>query len=119
MCNAQFAMRNSPCAIRDAHNAIRNAPCARRHAQGAMCTVRSRGRLVTAGWRGGWRSMLITNIGELVTNASGRPGELGLIGDAAVAVADGAIQWAGPQDDLPGRYRHAETLDAAGGAVLP
>ena len=63
--------------------------------------------------------MLITNIGELVTNASGRPGELGLIGDAAVAVADGAIQWAGPQDDLPERYRHAETLDAAGGAVLP
>ena len=63
--------------------------------------------------------MLITNIGELVTNASGLPGDLGLVRGAAVAITDDAIVWAGSAAEVPRAYRAAETLDAGGRAVLP
>ena len=40
--------------------------------------------------------MLLTNIGELVTNASGVPGDLGVVRGAAIVVEGGEIAWAGP-----------------------
>ncbi len=63
--------------------------------------------------------MLITNISELVTNASGERGDLGVITDAAVVVEGGTITWVGPQADLPVALRTGEVVDAGGGAVLP
>jgi len=68
---------------------------------------------------GDGRLLLLTNCGELVTNASGAPGDLSVIQDAAVAIEDGKIVWAGPEADLPAAYHHAEAIDAGGGAVLP
>ena len=62
-------------------------------------------------------SLLVTDIGELVTNdpALGE-GPLGLLRDAAV-VADGAtVAWVGPAASAPAADA---VLDAAGGAVLP
>jgi imidazolonepropionase len=63
--------------------------------------------------------VLITNIGQLVTNSSGVPGELGLVDDAAVAIEGGAIAWVGPGGGVPDAFRELERLDVAGRAVLP
>lgn len=63
--------------------------------------------------------MLIANIGHLVTNTSGIPGDLGLVADAAVAIEGGTIAWVGPAGEVPDRFREGETLDAGGRAVLP
>jgi len=68
--------------------------------------------------------LVVTNIGELVTCAASAPAAdpLGLIREAAVAVADGRIAWVGPEKDLavqvefgPGTRR----VDAGGRVVLP
>jgi imidazolonepropionase len=75
-------------------------------------------------------SVVITNIGELVTNAPdagsggsrpGRHGEAGpgpfaVIRDAALVLADGRVAWAGPAQQAPPAD---EAVDAAGQAVLP
>jgi imidazolonepropionase len=60
---------------------------------------------------------LVTGIGELVTNdpALG-PGPLGVIPDAAVLVADGAVAWAGPRSAAPPADRR---VDLGGRAVVP
>jgi imidazolonepropionase len=62
---------------------------------------------------------LITTIGSLVTNASGVPGDVGVVSDAAIAVEDGLIVWAGPAAAVPREHRGAEVLDVGGRAVLP
>jgi imidazolonepropionase len=62
---------------------------------------------------------LITNIGSLVTNASGVPGDVGVVRDAVIAVEDGLIVWAGPGAAVPREHRGAEVLDVEGRAVLP
>ena len=72
-------------------------------------------------------STLITNIGELTTNAAGsRPPRstggdggdpCGTLHDAAVLVEDGRIAWAGPAAEAPAGA--AEVVDAAGRAVIP
>ncbi|MGO2747731.1 imidazolonepropionase [Microbacterium sp.] len=55
---------------------------------------------------------LITNIGELTTNA-----DHGMLRDAAVLVEDGRIAWVGAAADAP---THAEeVVDAGGRAVIP
>ncbi|MER5636975.1 imidazolonepropionase [Kitasatospora sp. NPDC002227] len=62
-------------------------------------------------------SLLITNIGSLVTNdpALGS-GPLGLLTDAAVVVEGSSVSWAGPASAAPA----ADTsYDAAGRALLP
>ncbi|GHJ45696.1 imidazolonepropionase [Catellatospora sp. TT07R-123] len=61
-------------------------------------------------------SVLITNIGELVTNdpALGE-GPLGILRDAAIVVGD-RVEWVGPAGAAPAAD---ERLDALGGAVLP
>jgi imidazolonepropionase len=64
-------------------------------------------------------NLLLTNIGQLVTNASGVPGDLGVLQDAAVAVVDGRVGWVGLESTLPGEHRDAETLSCEGRAVVP
>lgn len=49
----------------------------------------------------------------------GALGDLGLIENGAVAVADGRVVAAGPSAALRARFRATETLDAAGRCVLP
>jgi imidazolonepropionase len=62
-------------------------------------------------------SVLVTGIGELVTNdPSLGPGPLGTVTDAALVVADGAIAWVGPAAAAPGADRQ---VDLAGRAVVP
>ncbi|MCZ7420630.1 MULTISPECIES: imidazolonepropionase [unclassified Micromonospora] len=63
-------------------------------------------------------SLLVDNIGELVTNVAGRGegGPLGIRRRAAVLVEDGEVAWVGPAADAPPADRR---IDAAGAAVLP
>ncbi len=60
-------------------------------------------------------SVLITNIGELVTNA-GPDGAFASISDAAVVLDGGLIAWTGAAAGAPAAD---ERVDAAGRAVLP
>lgn len=64
-------------------------------------------------------SILITNIGELVTNAADRlagPGSYTALADAAIVLDAGAVAWTGPAARAPAAD---ELVDAAGRAVLP
>ncbi|MFG2110942.1 imidazolonepropionase [Micromonospora chersina] len=62
-------------------------------------------------------SLLVDNIGELVTNdIGGEGGPLGIRRHAAVLVEDGQVAWVGPARDAPAADRR---IDAEGGAVLP
>ena len=64
-------------------------------------------------------SLLIANIGELVTNdpaAAGSGGPLGVLTDAAVVVSEGVVEWVGPSAQAPAAD---EVFDAQGRAVLP
>ena len=63
--------------------------------------------------------LLLTGIGELVTNDPHRAGQLGLIEGAAVAVRHGTVVWAGLEPDLPARYRGLPGFDCEGRAVMP
>ncbi|WP_343447860.1 imidazolonepropionase [Micromonospora schwarzwaldensis] len=61
-------------------------------------------------------TLLIDNIGELVTN-DGRGGDpLGVRRDAAVLIEDGQVAWVGPARYAPAAARR---IDADGAAVLP
>jgi len=62
-------------------------------------------------------STLVTGIAELVTNdpAAG-PGPLGVVPDAAVVVADGAIAWVGPASGAP---EADHRIDVGSRAVIP
>jgi imidazolonepropionase len=67
-------------------------------------------------------SLLITNIGELVTNAPreavsvASPGPFETMTDAALVLEGGLVAWAGPASRAPAAD---EVVDAAGRAVLP
>ena len=62
-------------------------------------------------------SLLITNIGELVTcDPATGDGPLGLLRDAALVIDDGRVAWVGPAGAAPAAD---EAYDAAGRAVLP
>lgn len=64
-------------------------------------------------------SLLITNIGELVTNdpsAAQSSDLLGVRTDAAVVLADGEVEWVGPATEAPAAD---EVFDAQGRAVIP
>ncbi|MET8199063.1 imidazolonepropionase [Micromonospora taraxaci] len=60
-------------------------------------------------------SLLVDNIGELVTNGAGE-GPLGIRRNAAVLVEEGRVVWVGPSPYAPAADRR---LDAGGAAVLP
>jgi imidazolonepropionase len=67
-------------------------------------------------------SLLITNIGELVTNAPldavsvASPGPYEAVADAALVLDEGLVAWTGPASQAPAAD---EVVDAAGRAVLP
>jgi imidazolonepropionase len=62
-------------------------------------------------------SLLVTNIGELVTNdPSLGDGPLGVLRDAALVAADGRVAWVGPAARAPAADI---SLDADGRAALP
>jgi imidazolonepropionase len=63
--------------------------------------------------------LLVTGIGELVTNRPGSSDLVGVIRDAAVAIETSAVAWVGPEAELPDRFRNRETLDAGGRAAIP
>ena len=65
------------------------------------------------------RTLLVDNIGSLVTNdpALGA-GPLGIVTDAAVVVQGEQIVWVGPRSALDGAGAD-ERVDAAGRAVIP
>ena len=64
-------------------------------------------------------STLLTNIGELVTNAphpDGGGGQFAAMAGAALVIDDGRVAWTGPASRAPATD---EQLDAGGRAVLP
>ncbi|MFG2056735.1 imidazolonepropionase [Micromonospora sp. NPDC048930] len=63
-------------------------------------------------------SLLVGNIGELVTNSpwEGERDPLGIRRDVALLVEDGQVAWIGPTRDAPAADRR---IDAGGAAVLP
>ncbi|MCL7459073.1 imidazolonepropionase [Micromonospora echinofusca] len=62
-------------------------------------------------------SLLVDDIGELVTNEpGGEGGPLGIRRGVALLVEDGRVAWIGPSRDAPAADRR---LDARGAAVLP
>lgn len=63
--------------------------------------------------------LLVTGIGELVTNAPEAPEPLGLVADAAIVIRDGRVAWIGRERGLPDEHRDLETMDVEGRAVLP
>ena len=64
-------------------------------------------------------SVLVDNIGELVTNdPSIGDGPLGIVRDAALLVRDGVVEYAGPRTGLPSAETNGR-IDAAGAAVIP
>jgi len=63
--------------------------------------------------------LLITNIGQLVTNDPSRGGILGIVEHASVAVVDGSIAWLGSTAEVPSDYLDVPQHDAAGAAVVP
>lgn len=64
-------------------------------------------------------SLLVTNIGQLVTNDPDRGELLGIVESAAVAVVEGTMAWVGAESDLPADYLELPIHDAAGSAVVP
>jgi imidazolonepropionase len=61
-------------------------------------------------------SLVLTNIGELVTNDPEADDLLGLRRDAAIVLEDGLVAWVGPAADAPAAD---ERVDAEGRAVVP
>ncbi len=64
-------------------------------------------------------TVTVTGIGELITNDAIRSDLLGRVEDAAVAIEDGTVKWAGPAAELPARHRDRPILDCEGRAVVP
>ena len=64
-------------------------------------------------------SVLVDNIGELVTNdPTIGDGSLGIVRDAALLVRDGVVEYAGPRSGLPSAEANGR-IDAAGAVVIP
>lgn len=64
-------------------------------------------------------NLLVTNIGQLVTNDERNGGLLGVIEGAAVAIEGGDVVWVGLDERIPERYTSHQVCDVAGAAVLP
>jgi imidazolonepropionase len=63
--------------------------------------------------------LIVTGIGELVTNDPRGGSRLGVIEDAALVIRGGLVTWVGSGGDLPIRYRELPELDCDGRAVIP
>jgi len=58
-------------------------------------------------------SLLVTGIGELVTNdPQAGPGPLGILRDAALVAEDGQVAWVGPAGVRVQYYRHPDVIAA-------
>jgi len=64
-------------------------------------------------------SVLVTNIGQLVTNDPERDGLLGIVEDGAVVIEDGIVTWVGPRRGLSDQGRDLPEIDCEGRAVVP
>ncbi|KAA3640350.1 MAG: imidazolonepropionase [Armatimonadetes bacterium] len=63
--------------------------------------------------------LLITNIGQLVTNDGRDDDLLGIITDAAVGIRGGVIAWVGSTDAIPTELGTLPMIDAGGIAIVP
>lgn len=64
-------------------------------------------------------SLVISHIGELVTNDPDHGGLLGVIADGAVVAKGEQITWVGRTEDLPKDIETVQHVDAGGAAVVP
>ena len=64
-------------------------------------------------------NLLITNIGQIVTNDSAHGGPLGIVEEAAVAIREGVIAWVGASTAIPAEFGTLPAIDADGVAVVP
>lgn len=63
-------------------------------------------------------SVVLTNVGQLVTNDPDRDGLLGTIDEAALIAVDGVVTWVGRDEDLPSDLPD-EPIDVGGRSVVP
>ncbi len=63
--------------------------------------------------------LLVTGIGELVTNRPGAPDLVGAVRHAAVAVRNGRVAWVGAEAELPDEHRELPEVRCEGRAVIP
>ncbi len=64
-------------------------------------------------------NLVITNIGELVTNDPSREGLTGIVHNAAVVIEDGVIVWVGEAGDIPDQHTRLPIMDADRASVVP
>ncbi|MFV2000907.1 MAG: imidazolonepropionase [Acidimicrobiia bacterium] len=64
-------------------------------------------------------SILITHIGQLVTNDPARDGLLGIVEDAAIEVVGERVSWIGTTDEVQDSRRVTRQIDVGGAAVVP
>lgn len=64
-------------------------------------------------------SLVVSNVGSLVTNDPLWGGLLGIVDGAAVAIVDGVVDWVGLDMNTPTEYGDLPRLDAGGAGVLP
>ena len=64
-------------------------------------------------------SLLITQIGELVTNAPGEAGRFAVINDAALVIEGDRVTWTGSSARAPGRVHHRVGGGRPGGRASP
>lgn len=62
---------------------------------------------------------VLTGIGMLVTNDRRRPGLLGVVEEAAVAIRLGKVTWVGEERRIPSRYRALPEVPCGGRMVIP
>lgn len=63
--------------------------------------------------------LVLTGIGELVTNRTGEPGDVGVMADAAIGIESGRVAWVGRRADVPAEFGRVAELDCGGRAVVP
>jgi imidazolonepropionase len=63
--------------------------------------------------------LVLTGIGELVTNRTGEPGDVGVMADAAIGIESGRVAWVGRRADVPAELARVAELDCGGRAVVP
>lgn len=64
-------------------------------------------------------NLVVTNIGQLVTNNPARGEVLGVVANAAVVLENERVAWVGAAEDIPADYSPLPRLDANGNAVIP
>jgi len=63
--------------------------------------------------------LVLTGISQLVTNDPASRDLLGLVDDAAIAIRDGRVAWAGEASSLPSGFGDLPAIDCGGRAAVP